>query len=289
VGTPIPAVIAFATREADRYDDADLEFLTNIAELLSASFGRTVRFAERRRLADIGELASGIAHELRSPLATISLALEHFARLALPANSRRRVVLASGEAARMQRLLDDILLYAKPLRLKLEPVDLVSLTAATLEAARGGRACTAQAIQFSTDQSAAWVLGDQDRLRQILENLLSNACEAAPEQARVDVRLERVDRRWLRLIIDNPGEPPDPELLARIFEPFVSAKPGGTGLGLAIVQRLTTLHGGRVWLEPAGDDRVRAVVQLPLADSKEAPGGAPTPKARGAASLGTGR
>lgn len=274
VATPMPAVIAFATREAGRYDDAHLEFLTNIAELLSASFGRTVRFAERRRLAAIGEFASGIAHELRTPLATISLALDHFARLELSANSSRRLALADGEAARMQRLLDDILLYAKPLRLAFEPVDLVALTAASVEAAGSWHPCDGRCVSFQPAVAEAWVLGHQDRLQQIIANLLVNACEAAPAHAHIEVGLDAADARWVQLSIHNPGEPPSPELQARIFEPFVSAKSSGTGLGLAIVQRLTTLHGGEIRLESVGNEGVQALLRLPLCDAPVAAGGA---------------
>ncbi len=262
--TSAPAVVAFATREPGRYDDAHLEFLTNIAQLLSASFGRTVRFAERRRLAAIGEFASGIAHELRTPLATVSLALEHFSHLQLTDRARRRLVLAQAEATRMGRLVNDMLLYAKPLQLASEPVDLVALARTTAGQLGSGGACVTCALRVHSEVPTALVLGDRDRLQQVLTNLLVNACEATANGGAVEVRLTVVDQQRVQLCVENPGVTPPPELLERVFEPFVSAKQGGTGLGLAIVKRLTTLHGGEIRLERAGPAKTRARLLLPL-------------------------
>ncbi|NBC12863.1 MAG: HAMP domain-containing protein [Gammaproteobacteria bacterium] len=261
--TPVPAAVAFATREAGRYDAAHLAFLSNIAQLLSASFGRTVRLAERQRLAAIGEFASAIVHELRSPLATVSLALEHFARLDLSSTTHRRLTLAQSERDRMERLLEEILLYAKPLRLASEPVSLAPLAAATVEIMQGQKACAGRRIRLEPGKPGIQVLGDRDRLQQVLINLVANACDAAPADAAIRVSVDTVGERRAEIRIINPGTPPSADVLARAFEPFVSAKEGGTGLGLAIVQRLVALHGGEVQLD-ALSDGTQARVVLPL-------------------------
>ncbi len=258
-----PAVIAFATREPGRYDEPHMRFLTNIAQLIAASFARTVHFAERGRLAAIGEFASGIAHELRSPLATVSLALDHFEKQELPEGSRRRLALSRAESQRMGRLLDDMLLYAKPLKLAATPVDLVALARETLAQASDEVACAGQALTGSGRLDRAMVLGDQDRLRQILLNLLRNACEAAPTGGRIELSVRADGERWAEIEITNPGEPIPAELREHLFKPFVSGKGAGTGLGLAIVQRLTSLHAGEVSLS-SDAGRTVARVRLPL-------------------------
>jgi signal transduction histidine kinase len=278
--TPAPAVVAFATRSPNRYDATHLRFLNNIAQLISASFGRTVRLAERRRLAAIGEFASGIAHELRTPLSTLTLALEHFSRLPLPDSSHRRLTLASAEAARMNRLLEDMLLYARPLRLASDPVDLVDVTnaAANLVAEQPG--CRDRRIEVAADDVAAVVLGDRDRLQQILVNLMLNACQAAGPGAKILVRVSAPGLGRVRVDIDNPGNPIDPDLVERVFEPFFSARAGGTGLGLPIVQRLTALHGGEVTLRPTAHGTT-ASLTLPTRAMREAGGAHVGPPAAG--------
>jgi signal transduction histidine kinase/HAMP domain-containing protein len=268
--TPVPAVVAFATRVPGRYDPAHLQFLGNIAQLLSVSFGRTVRFAERRRLAGIGEFASGIAHELRTPLATLSLALDHVAGLDLPQSSRRRVTLAKAEAARMDRLIADMLLYAKPLKLASEPVDLGAIAAASADLVRAQHACADRELDVAVTAPDAQILGDRDRLQQVLVNLLMNACEAAPMGSRISLTVEAREGNRVAMCVRNAGTPPPPEVIGRIFEPFISTKAGGTGLGLAIVQRLTALHGGEVALH-ALDDGAQAVVTLPLYATSDLP------------------
>jgi signal transduction histidine kinase len=246
-----------------------MRFLNNIAQLISESFGRTVRLVERGRLATVGELASAIAHELRTPLATMSLALDYFARQQQPPNARKRLELAGGEAARMGRLLDDMLLYAKPLSLTLAPLSPSALAADAVELAAGQACCGARRIELRADPEATrcTVLGDRDRLLQVLINLLRNACEAAPPDSAVTVTLGRGvgDPAGGPVLIDihNTGEPIPEPILRRAFQPFVSAKRGGTGLGLAIVHRLVQAHGGEVTLSSSEAAGTHARVTLP--------------------------
>jgi signal transduction histidine kinase len=104
-----------------------------------------------------------------------------------------------------------------------------------------------QRIVLASGDTDAPILGDRDRLIQVLVNLTQNACDAAPSDAQItwtvghDPGLGSVT-----LEVRNPGEPIPPELLTRLTEPFFSTKPSGTGLGLAIVRRLTLVHGGEL-------------------------------------------
>lgn len=290
--TPVPAVVAFATRAAHQYDQAHLHFLGNIAQLITESFGRTVRLAERSRLAAIGGFAAGIAHELRSPLATLTMALDYFARQPLGSGGEKRLALAQGEAARMGRLVDDMLLYAKPLSLSLAPCDLTALVREAVALQQGqvpcaGRVLWVDALAGETPPGAPGpvepvpvepvsvepvpieqveVNADRDRLLQVLTNLLRNACDAAPPDGlvQVGVAIDRT-RGAARLSVHNGGEPIPPAVLARLGEPFVSARRGGTGLGLAVVQRLVSLHGGTLQFESTGATGTTATVWLPLA------------------------
>ena len=245
--TPIPAVLVFATRSCGSYDAAHLRFLDNIAQLITHSFGRTVRLAEHGRLAAIGEFASGIAHELRTPLATIGLAVDYFERLALDDKSAKRIKLARQESARMQRLLEEILLYAKPVNLDLRPVSTTKLLRRFIDTRQQLAAPRHQKLIFEGGESDALIMGDEDRLIQMLVNLTQNACEAAPEGSQIRWTVsDDPDTDSVTLEVINPGDPIPPELLTRLTEPFFSTKPSGTGLGLAIVRRLTLLQGAEL-------------------------------------------
>jgi signal transduction histidine kinase/HAMP domain-containing protein len=250
--TPVPAVVIFATRDPEGFDSTRRRLLGNIAQLLTQGFGRTARFAEQGRLAAIGELASGIAHELRTPLSTVSMALESLSTLGLEERARRRLALGLGETERMRRLLEDMLLYAKPLSLELRPVEVNRLLSSFIEGY--GNPGGQDRVRLHTDAANPWILGDLDRLRQIFVNLTDNACQAAPEGTEVTWRVEDDPARSQVLIaIHNGGEPIPARILPRLTEPFFSTRTEGTGLGLAIVRRLVEQHGGGLAIESAPD------------------------------------
>lgn len=280
--TPIPAVAVFATRRPHGFDAAQGRLLGNIAQLLTQAFGRTARFAEQGRLAAIGEFASGIAHELRTPLTTVSMALNYLAGQPVAERAKRRLDLGLGEAERMRRLLEEMLLYAKPLSLDLRPVRIGSALADFVDAYQdpvGGHR-----VRLEADSATAEILADRDRLQQIFVNLTDNACQAAPEAAEVTWRADcgAADGQ-VRVSVHNPGEPIPEHLLVRLTEPFFSTKAGGTGLGLAIVRRLVEQHGGELAIRSDPEAGTRVELRFPELLRQAAPGPmevAATPVAR---------
>ena len=242
--TPQPGVLVFASLQPDSYTPQHLELMRNIGLLVSLSFARTVQLAERTRLAAVGEFTTGIVHELRTPLATLALAMEYLRSSELPPAAGRRVDLASSEAERMSRLLSEIQQYARPLSLKVGPVDLAQLVINTLEEHRQVVDPQKQ-IDLALGNRPLLTRADADRMTQVILNLSRNAVEAAGGRGRVTWRGEADDGR-LRLSIHNPGPAIPPERLAHLFEPFFTTKPGGTGLGLSIVKRIIEAHGAEI-------------------------------------------
>jgi len=262
--SPLQAVVCFASRSPDRYDPAGGRLLGNIAQLLALSFGRTARLAEQTRLAAVGELASGIAHELRSPLGTITLALEHISGQQLGERSRRRLDLATRACDQMGRLLEDLLLYVKPVGLDLAPMDLAALLREQVAEQRELGPGFEISLEIRT--SNAWILGDKLRLHQVLSNLTSNAVEAAAPGSTVHWTLATGDAPdSLRAAVRNHGAVIPPQTLARLPTPFYTTKREGTGLGLAIAKRLVERHGGRLVIrsEPGLDTEVS--ISFPVA------------------------
>jgi signal transduction histidine kinase len=265
--SPLPGVLVFGSRRAHAYSSDHLELLTNIAGLVTHTFGRTLRLAEHARLATIGHFVSGITHEIRSPLATISLALDYFCRIELPESATKRAQLARREAARVARLVEDMLTYAKPLSLNLAPLDLRVLVEDFIETHAGLADDRGQTLRLTPDGPLGKILGDQDRLFQVLLNLVRNACEAAPEGSSIELQLDhRPEVGIATLSVCNPGPPLDPQTLERLTEPFFTTKRLGTGLGLAIVKRLVDAHGGEIRFASDVVSGTRVSVNLPLAD-----------------------
>jgi len=199
------------------------------------------------RLSEIGELTSTIVHEVRNPLTTVMMGLNFFERMDLSESARKRLLLALDEAERLKRLLNEILLYAKHEVLQLQPVDLNALTLEIIEniLANGG---IEKQIIFMPLAEPFWVSGDQDKLKQVLINLLQNACEAEGEEISVSFSSLTISHQ-ICIRIRNGGTPIPSEILSKITQPFFTTKSAGNGLGLAIVKKIVEAHEGSLEIE----------------------------------------
>lgn len=264
--SPIPGVLAFATCRPDSYTPEHLELLTNIAKLITHSFGRTVKFAEHTRLAAIGVFASGIAHEIRSPLSTIGMALDYLQKSDLPLPAGKRASLALQETRRLARLLEEILLYAKPLKLDLQPLDFGTVLDRFLQSQIAVAQQHNQRHELVTETENGVILGDSDRLQQVFLNLANNASEASPDGSTIGWRLTKNEPdQTLRLTVSNPGDPVSGKILDRLYDPFFTTKSNGTGLGLGIVKRIVDAHGGEIRITPIPGQGTEVALQIPLA------------------------
>jgi len=196
------------------------------------------------RLAEIGELAAMIVHEVRNPLTTVMMGLKSFESLDLSERSRTRLDLATAEAKRLQRLLNEILQYARCQTLQTTELEINRLIEGMLESLRAMPAAAERQIVFTAIQPTK-VLGDRDKLMQVFINLISNACEAIPAGETVTWSLEICKpQRHLWIRIHNGGEPIPPDILMQLTMPFFTTKASGNGLGLAIVKRIVEAHMG---------------------------------------------
>jgi len=263
--SPIPGILAFATREPESYSPEHLELLSNIAKLITHSFGRTVKLAEHSQLAAIGSFASGIAHEIRTPLSTINMTLDYMQKNELPPHVAKRVQLAHQEAGRMARLLEEILLYAKPMKLKLRIIDMAEFLLQFLEGHGDYASARRQKSSWSIQPGENRAMVDPDRMTQVLLNLANNAAEAAPEQGTIHWEITRnQEARTLTLSITNTAPPIPEEILSRLFDPFFTTKANGTGLGLGIIKRILDAHGGEIEISSSQPEGTRVAFQLPL-------------------------
>ena len=233
---------------------------------LFSDLTRFVRGAAERQLAaglaQLGELSAGVAHELRNGLATLGGYLELLEEERDPAASadcRREL---ARETAHLVRVVDDFLAFARPGSARVEPTDLGALLAELVAEP------TVQDLGVALRLPAAPpppLPADPPLLARALGNLLRNAAEAeraAGRRGPLEVELALGAGEWEVRISDRGAGVPE-EVRARLFQPFVSGRPGGTGLGLALAQRLVALHGGAVRLEAREGGGTRAVVAFP--------------------------
>lgn len=216
------------------------------------------------QLAEIGELASMIVHEIRNPLTTLLLGLNAFKRLELPEQYQTYRSLALEEGERLQRLLNQILLYAKPQNLACSEVDLNRFVAEMLNTLREMPAATGKHLKFSATPSLIKVLVDPDKLKQVVINLVTNAFEAVEEAEEIVLSLDSEEANRVCLQVHNGGAPIPADVLPKLTKPFVTTKSNGTGLGLAIVKRIVEAHGGELNIASSATAGTTITVKLPI-------------------------
>jgi len=216
------------------------------------------------RLAEIGELAAMIVHEVRNPLTTITMALAAFQKLQLSERFQEYLDLASDEAERLQRLLNQILLYSRPQTLQRSHIDLNQFVAATLKALETIPVATGRTLSFNLPETVYQVIADSDKLKQVLINLVTNAYEAIAVGEMITVELYAMNEHQVCLQIWNGGAPIASEHLAKLTKPFFTTKTTGTGLGLAIVKRIVEAHAGEFRISSSAATGTIAQVLLPL-------------------------
>lgn len=248
--------------------------------LLRRSHRLEVKAAEAEKLAYLGTLASGLAHEIRNPLNSLNLNMQMLeeelgdagdTRDAVP--SRRRLLsITRSEISRLERLVTDFLAYAKPRPLELEevpsgrPLDRVRELLAGEIQQRGAR------VEIEDRSGGSRIRVDAGQINQLLLNLVRNAFAAAEEAGRTPhLKLSAVrEGPHVQLAVRDNGTGVSAEEKERMFDLFYSTRKGGTGLGLAIVQRIAQAHGGRVEVSSAKGAGTTVTVELP-ALAPEAP------------------
>jgi signal transduction histidine kinase len=222
-----------------------------------------LQLAEKERLAAVGALAASIVHEIRNPLTTLWMWLDHCQRQDLSEPDKKRLAWATADGDRLQRLLNQILLYAKPQTLQLQTVDLNQLVATTLDVLHHTPAALNRQLAFEPSPTPVTLNADSDKLRQVLINLVTNACEAVSEGDRIQIKVASLGSDRHSLQVHNGGHPIHPEQLAKLTEPFFTTKATGTGLGLAIVQQIINAHAGSLKIESAATAGTTVTVTLP--------------------------
>jgi two-component system, NtrC family, sensor histidine kinase HydH len=237
----------------DKLLDLELALMLHNYQLdLEAKLVAQAGAAQADRVTAIRTLSAGLAHEVRNPLNSAKLQLELLDRRLRRDHEDPKLLepieLVHQEIARLSRLLDEFLAFARPSPLILGDHDLVAIVREVVDAERPIAKARGAVLELELGgRRSLTARVDEHQLRQIIRNLVHNAIEAVRSGGRVTVKLE-VDDRHIQLIVEDNGAGIPEAVQRRLYEPFFSTKESGIGLGLSIVHSAVTLHGGTIAL-----------------------------------------
>lgn len=216
-------------------------------------------------LATLGEIAAGLAHEIRNPLAGIAGVLEVVGR-DVPDSSPAKEVLgdARHEVQRIQRILSDLLGYARPKPPNIVPADLSVTIEHAVKLARQQAASKNIEIEWNPCAAAVAVRHDAAQIEQVILNILLNAIQAIDNAGRITVEAQ-CSAQHARIIISDTGRGMMPDQIQNAFRPFYTTKRQGTGLGLSLARRIVEAHSGRIDLSSTPGQGTTFTITLPAA------------------------
>jgi signal transduction histidine kinase len=215
------------------------------------------RVRAMQTLADLGEMAAGIVHELRNSMSTIAGYIRLVQRSELPAEAATRLRAAEEEAALLHSAIDRLLAFARPMKLQFETVDLRQLTDGVVSRLRE----SAPQIAFETHGDAV-LEGDATLLSRAVENIVRNALDAVAARPGAGHVSITISAEPPAIVIADDGIGLDPAQAERLLLPFVSEKPGGFGLGLSLARKIAILHGGDIELHGVPGEGTTVTLRL---------------------------
>jgi signal transduction histidine kinase len=238
----MPVLRLTGERELDQIVSALNDALTRLARARQEAETLSSKVATAQRLAAIGRVTAGVAHEIRNPIAAMRLRAEN-ALAKGPERYREALGAILEQIARLDRLLRRLLNVTEPEQAKLQPVLIAGLLQSCLDEVSELARSRQVRLKHSSSVTAAEL--DPQLMHLALENLLMNAIQASPADGLVEISAHTREGQLVLCVIDE-GTGPPPEVRERLFEPFVTGRPDGTGLGLSIVREVAEAHRGSV-------------------------------------------
>jgi signal transduction histidine kinase len=246
----MPILARTGERELDRIVDALNEAGRRLADGRERSQSLARRVAAAERLATLGRVAAGVAHEIRNPIASMQLKAEN----ALAGDDeRRRQALAGmlGQIARLNTLVSELLAFTQPRQVVAREISVSEFL--TQLAQDQHDALEAAGVVLMRRSEVVVACFDPELVTRVLNNLISNSIQHATPGTRITLQAAKV-AQTLSITVADTGPGIDPRLRDNLFEPFVTGRPEGTGLGLAIAREIAEAHGGRLTLRHSGGE-----------------------------------
>ncbi len=239
---------------------------------MAAELGRVQRnLVEAEKFAFVGELASGVAHEVRTSLGVLRSSAQILER-SLPADSNSDATelaqMIRAEADRLSGVVDDLLTLDRPRPLHLQPVPVSDPVLRAADFVEPQAEAKGILLQRKPARAEPRVLCDSEVIYQVAVNLMVNAVEELAEGGTIEVEILDANDDYGGFAVRDDGSGVPAALRDKIFRPFVTAKEGGVGLGLTFVKRVIHEHQGRIFLEPGSDGGACFFVELPTVEEK---------------------
>ncbi len=294
-------------RVAEAYSSDEIAAMLEVAERAAVVIENSQlieRMRERDRLAALGEMAAGLAHEIRNPLGAIKGAAQYLNPAYPRADDGELMQVIIEEVNRLNGVVSEFLDYSRPLKPALLPVDLNEILQRTVKLLESQGLPSGVQVKLSLDPELGPALGDAEQLKQVFLNLALNAVQAMPKGGTLTVRSQLLpaafrftqvgrmgsnggdernadgEGRTLEVRFQDTGGGIPEDARERIFIPFFTTKAKGTGLGLAISQRIVRAHGGSISVESRPSFGSEFIVRLAAATSIERPRATPLPANR---------
>ncbi|MBE7180681.1 MAG: GHKL domain-containing protein [Terriglobus roseus] len=258
----------------------EFELVLNRVDALSDSLKQQIEtqraledeVRHRQRLSALGQFAAGVAHELRNPLATIRLRAQMSQRTRDSGAVERNSTVVLNEVDRLDKMIERLLYFSRPIRLQLDRVALRELCSLIMETWQ--ERCKVDGVDLTCCASEDLiVICDRSKVRQVLDNVLENALHSVlsvtREHPRIELHGQRDGDRVLLQVRDN-GVGLNPDARTHALEPFFTTKDTGTGLGLSISYEIMQAHGGDLQLHNLPADGAVATLSMPAADAASA-------------------
>ena len=262
-------------RLRDAFSREEVQLLVGLATQVAVTVENSQLYQqmkEKDRLAALGEMAAGLAHEIRNPLGSIKASAQYLSETSDQPEGRGEFLdIIVDEVDRLNRVVSSFLDYARPAHTDPEPIDVNATVQLTLQFLRPECDSADVGLHVTMDPELPKVRIDIEHLRQVLINLVQNAMQAMTSGGDIYVETRIQDRfrigagarPWVHLSVRDTGPGIAPGLLANLFVPFVTTKQQGTGLGLAISQRIVSETGGRIDVRSRQGVGTTFVVLLP--------------------------
>ena len=266
-----------------RWQDEDARLLATTFNAMTDSIARFQREAgQRERLSSLGRLSTVIAHEIRNPLMIIKTSVRSLRREdATPAGIRAAAGDIDEEITRLNRIVTEVLDFARPIRFELDATDVNALVEDAVRAAAASGPALPVGVGVDLDPTIGPVTTDAGHLRQALVNVIGNAIQAmdvklaglgadapgATSGTPIRVQTSRLDNRRFIILVSDRGPGIAPEDLPRVFDPFFTTRRTGTGIGLAISRNIIEGLGGRITVASTRDRGTDVRIELPFDSS----------------------
>ncbi len=263
-----------AKLDGTRFSKQELSFIALLTPQTGIALENALLYREQRdrfrrmlradKLATIGELAAGAAHEIRNPLTAIKSSLQYLESKSRDETARKLLGTALEETGRIEEILSGLLSFSRPSEIKKERYDLLESLEESLDLIAFQARKQKVRIVREFAQPALHVEGDRSQLKQLFLNLFLNSLQAMPQGGELKLEVSPADGENLLVTVSDTGEGIPEENLDRVFDPFFTTKKSGTGLGLSICYGIVRSHEGNIEVRSQPGRGTTVLTKLPL-------------------------